>query len=151
MEVHIRGGVSVSFFPVLGASLEDISVTNGGSDVATVAKAKVGLKLLPLITGRVRISRMDLVKPVMSIIRQKNGRLNIETQGGESSGSLVSLQKLAVSQGSLLFTNLESGGGIVLEGVDITVGNIRAGAPPGGGLMKTLSFAGDVRCRTIQT
>ncbi len=150
MEVHIRGGVSVSFFPVLGASVADIRITNGGSEVATVANAKVGLKLLPLITGRVRISRMELVKPVMSIVRQKNGKLNIETQGGESSGTPVSLQKLAVSQGSLLFTNLESGGGIVLEGVDITAGNIRAGAPPGGGLMKTLSFTGDVRCRAIQ-
>ena len=133
MEVHIRGGASVSFFPVLGASVADIRITNGGSEVATVANAKVGLKLLPLITGRVRISRMELVKPVMSIVRQKNGKLNIETQGGESSGTPVSLQKLAVSQGSLLFTNLESGGGIVLEGVDITAGNISSRGAAGRG------------------
>jgi AsmA protein len=150
MDVHIRGDVSVSVFPVLGASLADIRVTNGGTEVATVAKAKVGLKLLPLVTGRVRISRLDLVKPVMTIVRQKNGKLNIETQGGRSSGNPVSLQKLAVSQGSLLFMNLESGGGIVLEGVDISAGSLSAGGTPGGSRLKTLSFSGDIRCRTIR-
>ena len=150
MEVHIRGGVSVSFLPAFGASLEGISVTNGGSDVAAVAKAKVGLKLLPLIMGRIKISRMELVKPTISIVRQKDGKLNIETQGGESSGTPVSLQKLVVSQGSLLFTNLESGGGIELEGIDITAGNIRAGATPGAGTLKTLSLSGDIRCRAIR-
>ncbi|MGZ5425208.1 MAG: AsmA family protein, partial [Candidatus Aminicenantales bacterium] len=58
--------------------------------------------------------------------------------------------KLAVSQGSLHFTNLESGGGMVLEGLDITARDLFAGGTPGGGPMKTLSFVSDVRCHTIK-
>ncbi|MGZ5556179.1 MAG: AsmA family protein [Candidatus Aminicenantales bacterium] len=150
MDVQVRGGVGVSLFPALGASIADIVVANGGSEVATVAKAKVGLKLLPLITGKVRISRIELVKPAISIVRLKNGKLNIETPKGKSSGIPVSLQKLAVSQGSLHFTNLESGGGMVLEGLDITARDLFAGGTPGGGPMKTLSFVSDVRCHTIK-
>src|SRR5512135_2063464 len=75
MEVRIRGGLSVSFIPVFGASLADITVKNGGADVATVAKMKIGLELLPLIRHRFAISRLDLVKPAISILRQKNGKL----------------------------------------------------------------------------
>lgn len=150
MDIQVRGGVGVSLFPVIGASIADIAVTNGGSDVATVAKAKVGLKLLPLVTGRVRISRMDLVKPVLSIVRQKDGKLNIAKPGGRSNGIPRYLEKLSVSEGSVLFTNLESGGETVLEGVEITAGNIRAGGTPGGGPLKTLSFSGDIRCREIR-
>jgi AsmA protein len=150
MDVQVRGGVGVSLFPVIGASIADIVVTNGVSEVATVAKAKVGLKLLPLITGRVRISRMNLVKPTITIIRQKDGKLNIGKPGGRSKGTLVALRKLAVSEGSFLFTNLESGGETVLEGIDITAGNIRAGGTPGGSPLKTLSFSGEIRCRAIR-
>jgi AsmA protein len=150
MDVQVQGRVGVSLFPALGVSIADIVVTNGGSDVATVAKAKVGLKLLPLITGKVRISRIELVKPAISMVRQKNGKLNIEKQGGTTSGRPPSLNNLTISQGSLQFTDLKSGGGIVLEGVDIAVGNLSAGRTPGGGPLETLSFISDVRCRTIK-
>ena len=150
MDVQVRSGVGVSLFPVLGASVADVVVTNGGSEVATVAKAKVGLKLLPLVTGKVRFSRVDLIKPVLSIVRQKDGKLNIAKPGGRSKGTLVALRKLAVSGGSFLFTNLESGGETVLEGIDITAGDIRTGGTPGGGPLKTLSFNGEIRCRAIR-
>lgn len=150
MDVHSRGGVSVSFFPVFGASLADVTVKNGGADVATMANMKIELKLLPFIKRRFETSRLELVKPVISIVRQKNGKLNIETQGGEPSGNLVTVKKLIISQGSLLFTDLKSGGKIELEGVDITAGNLSAGGTPGGDPLKTISFTDDIRCRTIR-
>ena len=150
MDVRGGGGGKVSYFPVFSASLADVTVKNGGFDVATVANVKIGLKLLPLITGRVRISRMELVKPVISIVRQKNGKLNIETQRGKRPGKRVDLKKLAVSQGSLLYTNLQSGGEIEWEGFDIMVGNLSAGRTAGGDLLKTLSFTDDIRCRMIR-
>jgi AsmA protein len=150
MDVHVRGAVSVSFFPTFGASLADISVMNGGSDVATVASMKMDLKLLPLITGRVRISRIEIVKPAVSILRQKDGRLNIVMPKGKWPGDRIALNKLAVSQGSLLLTDLKSGGGTALEGVDITVGGLSTGPEAGMDPLKTLSFTSDVRCRTIK-
>ncbi|MCX6570156.1 MAG: AsmA family protein [Candidatus Aminicenantes bacterium] len=150
MDVRIRGGVNVFFSPGFGASLADITVKNGGADVATGASMKIGLKLLPLIWGRIRISRLELVKPVISIVRQKNGKLNIEMQRIMPLGELLTLKNIAVSQGSFLFTNLQSGGRIELEGVDITVGNISAGGTPGGDPLKTLSFIDDIRCRKIR-
>jgi uncharacterized protein involved in outer membrane biogenesis len=150
MDVRIQGGVSVFFSPGFGASLADITVKNGGADVAAVASMKIGLKLLPLIWGRIRISRLELVKPAISIVRQKNGKLNIETQRGKPSGELLTLKNIAISQGSFLFTNLQSGGRIELEGVDIAVGNLSAGGTPGGDPLKTLSFTDDIRCRRIR-
>ena len=136
--------------PVLGASLADVTVKNGGADVATVAHMKVGLKLLPLFRGKVKISRLELVKPVVSIVRQKDGTLNIKTRKGKPSGKRVALKKLVISGGSLLYTDLRSGGKTELEGIDITVRDLSAGGTPGGDPLKTLSFTGDFRCRAIK-
>jgi AsmA protein len=148
MDVRVGARPSVSLFPVFGASLADVTVKNGGADVATVAHMKVGLKLLPLIWGKVKISRLELVKPVISIVRQKDGTLNIKMRG-KPSGKRVALKKLAISEGNLLFTDLRSGGKTECEGVDITVRDLSAGGTPGGDPLKTLSLTGDFRCRAI--
>jgi len=150
MDVRIRGGIRISFLPAFGASLADLTVKNGEADVATVAEAKVGLRLLPLLIGKVRISRLELVKPVISIVRQKDGTLNIERQQGKPSGKRMALKKIAISEGSLLYTNLRSGGKSEWEGVDITVKDLSAGGTPEGDPLKTLSLTGDIRCKAIK-
>jgi uncharacterized protein involved in outer membrane biogenesis len=150
MDVRIRGGVSVSLFPVFGASLADITATKGGADVASMANLRIGLKLLPLIRGRAEITKLELVKPVISILRQKNGKLNIEPPAGESSGSPLTVNKFAVSQGNIRFADLQSGGKIELDGIDISAADLFAGGAPAGDPLKTLSLTGDVRCRTIK-
>jgi len=150
MDVRIQGRVSVSLFPAFGASLADVTVKNGGADVATVAHMKVGLKRLPLIVGKVRISRLELVKPAVFIVRQKDGALNIETRRGNPSGKRVALSMLAISEGSLLYTDLRSGGKTEWEGVDITIKRLSAGGTPGGDPLNTLSLSGDMRCRAIR-
>jgi AsmA family len=150
MEVRVRGGVRASVFPVFGASLADVRVTNGGSDVATVAKVKVRLKPLPLLFGNVRITRMEIVKPAVTIVRQKDGTLNIPAQKGRPSGERMTLKRLAVSDGSFLYSDLRSGGKTEWEGVDITIERFSAGGTPGGDPLKTLSLTGDIRCRLIR-
>jgi len=150
MDVRIQGRVSVSLFPSFGASLADVTVKNGGADVATVAHIKVGLKRLPLIVGKVRISRLEFVKPAVSVVRQKDGALNIETRRGKPSGARAALKMLAISEGSLLYTDLRSGGKTEWEGVDITIKHLSAGGTPGGDPLRALSLTGDIRCRAIR-
>ena len=150
MDVRIGGRVSVSLFPVFGASLADVTATKGGADVASMASLRIGLKLLPLVRGRAEITRLELVKPVISIVRQKNGKLNIETQGGQSSGNPLAVKKLSISQGSLRFADLQSGGKIELEGVDITAADIFAGGTSPGDPIKALALTAEIQCRTIK-
>jgi uncharacterized protein involved in outer membrane biogenesis len=150
MDVQVRGRVGLSWFPAFAVSVADIAVMDDGSDVATAAKAEVELKFLPLITGKVRISRIDLVKPTLFLVRQKDGKLNIGKPGGRSKGHPLALKKLSVSEGRLIFTDLKNGGEIALEGIEITAGGIRAGRTPDGGPLKALSFSADIRCRSIR-
>ncbi len=151
MDVRVEGGASVSVLPVFGASLANITVKSGGADVATVADMKVGLKLLPFLIGKVRISRLELARPVISVVRQKDGTLNIETRRGKPSGMYAALKELVLSEGSLLYTDLRSGGRTEWEGIDFTVRGLSAGGTPGEDPLKTLSFTGDLRCRAIKS
>ena len=149
MDVHVRGRARLSFLPAFGASFADVAVKNGGSVVATIATVKIGLKLLPLMTGRVRISRLELVNPAVSIVRQKDGALNIKMRKGRRPGKRAALNKFVLAEGSLLYSDLRSGGTTRWEGVDITVRDFSAGGIPGGDPLSNLSLTGDIRCRAI--
>ncbi len=149
MAVRVRGDVRVSLLPTLGASLADLRVTNGGADVATAASMKIVLRFLPLIAGKVRISRIVFVKPAIGVLRRRDGTLNIATPKGQWSG-VLDLKRLAVLQGSYTYTDLKSSEAIALEGIDLTAGDLSAGRPPNGSFEKTLSFAGEARCRAVK-
>jgi AsmA protein len=151
MDVHVQGRTTLSFFPAVGASVADVTVKSGGTDVATIANVTIGLKLLPLMTGQVRISRLKVIKPVVSIVRQKDGTPTIEVPIGKPSGKRLTLAELSISQGSLVFADLRSGGKTEWEGVDITVKDLSAGGTPGADPLKTLSLTGEVRCQAIKT
>ena len=152
MDVRIRGGLSVSLFPIFGASLADITATKDGAEVAGLAKLRIGLKLLPLIKGKVDITRLELVKPVISIVREKNGKFNIETQGGKSSGSggALAINKLSISDGTVSFNDLQSGQKIEADGIDLSASDILAGGSAGADPMKALALTGELRCRAIK-
>jgi hypothetical protein len=56
--------------------------------------------------------------------------IHIETQEGEPPGNPVTVKKSAIPRGSFLLTDLQSGGRIEFEGVDITAGNLSTGGVP---------------------
>jgi len=93
---------------------------------------------------------MEIVKLAVSIVRQTDGRLNIPPRRGRPSGKRTALKKLAISDGSLLYSDLRSGGKTEWEGIDIMVERLSVGGTPGGNPLKALSFAGDIRCRAIK-
>jgi AsmA family/AsmA-like C-terminal region len=150
MDVRIRGGMNVSLFPVLGASLGDISATQRGAEVIGMAHLRIGLKLVPLIRGRVDITQLQLVSPVLSIVRQRDGKLNIDALFAGSSSGPVTVKKLSVSQGTIRYADLQSGEKVELDGISLAAADLHAGGAAGANPMKNLSFSGNVRCRAIK-
>ena len=81
MEVRIKGRLGIALVPGIGISLKNISVRNGGAEVVTVEKMKIGLEFMALTRREIRITRIGLIKPVFSLVRYKNGMVNYERPG----------------------------------------------------------------------
>ena len=78
MDVRIKGRMGIDLFPGFGLSLKDVNVRNKGLNVVTIEKMRIRLKLIPLARFEIKIIQVELVKPVFSIVRFKNGMLNFE-------------------------------------------------------------------------
>ncbi len=145
MDFRIKGGMRIVFLPGFGISLKDVSIKKGGSDVITIEKITIGLKLLPLVRSQIRITHVGIIKPVLSIVRYKNGKFNFEIPGDSGLKMLLSVKKVSVSQGSLVYTDETSAGKIAAGDFDLNIKKFLSDGTAGSDRLKNISFTGDAR------
>jgi uncharacterized protein involved in outer membrane biogenesis len=150
MDVRIKGRMGIAFFPGFGLSLKDVNVRNNGLDFLTIEKMRIRLKLIPLARFEIKIIQVELVKPVFSIVRSKNGMFNFEKPGRTSWEKLPAVKKISVSQGSLAYIDETSGEKIEVDDLDVSIRNLFISGTDGAETFKNLSFTGDIRCKTLK-
>jgi uncharacterized protein involved in outer membrane biogenesis len=81
-DVDIAGPVSLRLLPAPAFSADQVTIGNlpGGGDqpVATVERLDIRLRWLPLLTGTVEITSLDLDRPILHLARLADGRANWE-------------------------------------------------------------------------
>jgi len=150
MDVRIKGRMGIALFPGFGLSLKDVSVRNKGLDVVAIEKMRIRLKLIPLAAFQIKIVQVELVKPVFSIARFKNGVLSFENPARTSWEKLLGMKKISISQGSLVYTDETSGEKIEVDDFDLSIRNLHSSGTDSLEAFKGISFTGDTRCKTLK-
>ena len=77
--------IRLTIWPRIGARVTGFAVLDdpafGSSPFASLASLDVGVKLMPLLSGKAEIEDITLRDPVITIIKNKNGVLNVSTIG----------------------------------------------------------------------
>jgi uncharacterized protein involved in outer membrane biogenesis len=77
--------MSVSLFPLPGVTLHQLEIADdpqfGTAPFLTLDTGRLRLRLRPLLTGRVEFAELVLAKPVITVIRDAGGRLNVASLG----------------------------------------------------------------------
>src|SRR3546814_1612095 len=70
-DLRIDGDISLSLFPPVAVSVEDVGFANApgaaAPEMATIDRLDVALQVLPLLRGEVAIDRFILEKPVINL------------------------------------------------------------------------------------
>lgn len=149
MEVRIKGRLGIDLFPGFGISLRNVSVQKKGADVVTVEKMRIGLKLIPLTKHEVRLSRVGLVRPVFSIVRYKNGMFNFEKPERTLVERLLTVNRISISEGRLVYTDERSDARVKVDDFDGTIRNLSYSRTDNAKPFKNISFSGAIRCKTL--
>lgn len=135
-ELAIDGDISLSILPAPTLSAEGVRFANaeGGSapDMATLEALDVRVAFMPLLQGNIQVESVSLVGPTILLERFPDGRGNWEVQAatagaGEGQtrqeGDLpdISLDRLAIENGTLIYRDAGAGTEERLEAVDATV------------------------------
>ena len=160
MEVRIGGRLGIGLFPGFHVSLEDARIRNRGADVASAKETILGIELLPLLHEELRIVKIGMKRPRISIEQDRDGKFNFETPeeedrkktSGEAKGTRFSLDvtKISLSDGALFYADKKTGE--VLEAGDFTldVSRLRLTGGKSPGLLKYLSFTAEFACKEFR-
>ena len=127
-------------FQVADTVISDDPQFGGQQPFLRAGSLDVRVGLLSLISGNVSVSALDLQRPSVELIKDKQGTWNFSTigaakkdsgQAAESgSGTAVSLDKLSIRDGQIAITDHAQGQPrTVYDHIDLTLANYRPGAP----------------------
>ncbi|HSN03803.1 MAG TPA: AsmA family protein [Nitrospira sp.] len=77
--------IRLTIWPRLGARVAGFTVVEdpafGVGPFASLASVDVGVKLMPLLSGKVEVEEITLREPLITVVKNKNGVLNVSTLG----------------------------------------------------------------------
>lgn len=126
----VNGDLALSFWPNLGVRVEKVTLSEHGSpaEFAAVEKARVSVAVLPLLTKRFVIDTVEIVGAKASIIKRKDGTLNIadllSPDEKEKSPVQASVAGVTIDDASLTWIDEQSGQRVVIGGLDFSTGAI---------------------------
>ena len=150
MDARIRGKMDVSLFPDFGLSLKDVRLRNNGLDVATIEKMEIEPKLMALARFEIEIIQIGLYKPVISILQSAKGLLNIQQPVHATWERLLSVKRISVFQGNLVYVDDVSGQKIEAGDIDLSLILGMPGGTNSTEPFKKISLTGDFKCKMLR-
>ena len=134
-----------------GARLKNFAIaddsTSSGGDLLRAANTQVDLRILPLFIGQFRIKKIALESPLITIVRDANGRYNFERQAGDEKsdrdgakrskkpstgkqdGPSFLIPSLNIFNGTLRYHDLNSGSELTVTQIKLKVSDFEADQP----------------------
>lgn len=128
--LRVSGPVQISLFPSLDLVAEDVGIAQSGaaatSEMATVKSLRFGLQLSALLGGKVKMTEVTLIDPVIALpVAKKMAKADAgdeaEPQSGSSSPALktLSLDKLLIKNGTLILPGSNGAPGKRIEAFNL--------------------------------
>jgi uncharacterized protein involved in outer membrane biogenesis len=153
LEVGIHGEMELSFFP-FGVSARDIHVAGKEGEVLSLENLKLGLELMPLLRGQLKVTRCELIKPAVTIVKDAGGKYNFERTEKKSTkekpGAAISLNELKLSRGVLVYLDKKTREKIELKGINLAIQDLSV-ADPSAGILKNIVLTGSLDCNEVRS
>ncbi|MGZ9197157.1 MAG: AsmA family protein, partial [Candidatus Deferrimicrobiaceae bacterium] len=160
MEVRIGGRIGIGLFPGFHVTVEDVRIRNRGADVASAKETILGIELLPLLHKEVRIVKIGMKRPRISIEQDRDGKFNFEMteeEAGkktaeEAEGTRFSLDVaiISLSDGALFYADKKTGEILEAGDFNLDVSRLRLPGGKNSDLLKNLSFAAEFACKEFR-
>lgn len=151
MEVKVGGRVGIGFFPGLYVTLKDVHIRNRGANIASAKEAGLGIDLLPLLQKEIRIGKITLKNPRISIERDRDGKFNFEKPAAAPvTLSALDLADIFVSGGTFLYSDKQSGEGLKAGDCSLDVHRLRLSGGKSSDFTPNLSFTAELACGEIR-
>jgi len=128
-DVSLRGDPQIGLFP-LRVTLDDVEI--GGpaemqdAEILSMDRLTGTIRLVPLLIGRIEIDSFTMVRPLIHLVRDREGRRNWVFDSGAAALQLafsgdVPLGEFRLEDGTVVYEDRQTGGGERLDSLQLTV------------------------------
>lgn len=153
MDVRVGGRLGMNLFRGFHLTVEDARVLDKqGETVASAKRAGFWIELLPLLRRKLRLNRIELTEPTLSIEREPGGDLDVE--GLKTAAALLAAldgASVSLADGKLRYGYRASGDAIEATGLDLSVDRLRFAGRSGPQSWKDLSFKAELACGAVRS
>ncbi|MES2603409.1 MAG: AsmA family protein [Pseudomonadota bacterium] len=149
LDLTIGQPLQVSLLHGLRLSARDLHMRKQGLDVASASQVHMGIDLLPLLRGEVRINNIALHDPVVAIERYHDGSFNFTRP--QPRVTTLQLLRVEVHNANVHFTDMLTDTEYSATGCDVTVLGVQPIDRPSLRDPASLTVSGDVTCATLST
>jgi AsmA protein len=143
--------VGLAFAPGLVVTLEDVRIRNRGMEVASATQARLAIALLPLLRNEVRVEKISLKLPRVSIERDRQGRFNFETpEVAAEALPTLDWPNVILTDATFVYVDRRSGDVVDAARCQLDLHRLRL---PGGArstLLRALSFTAELACAQVR-
>jgi AsmA protein len=129
-DVSLSGEPEIDIFPRLSVTLNDVAIAGppgmDDAEVLSMERLTGRIRILPLIIGEVEFKSFTMLRPVIRLVRDAEGRRNWEFDSGAAALQLafagdVPLGEFLLQDGTLVYEDRDTGETERLDSVDLTV------------------------------
>lgn len=156
LELSIAGGAAIDVFPGLQLTLDDVHLRRQGKEIASARQATVGIDVMSLLGDELRVRRIVLMQPVITVSRERDGRFDFEPDTPPAAVAAMAgapaqaWPDVSLSAGSIVFVDKLHGKGF--EARDCR-GELRGLQRTGGqraDILRELTFSAEAGCAQIR-
>jgi AsmA protein len=148
--------IRLTIWPRIGARVAGFVVLDdpafGSSPFASLTSLDIGVKLMPLLSGTVEVEDITLHDPVITVIKNKDGILNVSTVGRTGVGlpktpsqaplpstegplkilALLAVDRISIAGGTLTYRDLSAvkPAEYILQNMEFLLQSVRLGQSP---------------------
>ncbi|HET8608196.1 MAG TPA: AsmA family protein, partial [Burkholderiales bacterium] len=167
--LKLGGDIKLSFWPNIGADLGKVWLSDKGSDkqFASVERARISLKLLPLLSKKLVVDEVDLKGLRADLVRFKDGKTNFSdllgggavaaqggggksggggsaAGGGTQPGFNIDIAHVGIEDAAVSYADQQTGAQYAVSDLNLKTGRLAPNVPT------TIDFAAAVRSNKPQ-
>jgi uncharacterized protein involved in outer membrane biogenesis len=151
MDVKVGGRMGIDFFPTLRLTVEDVHIRNRETELASAKLARIGVDILPLLHQEIRINRIALEHPSLSIEKGRDGKFNFEkSEEARGPSPSLNLSKVSFSDATLRYADKRTGARFEVSDCNVDVSRLQLSGRDRPGIMKNLSLAAELVCGALR-
>lgn len=151
MQVTISGDVNLALLPGLRFNAGELHAARDGADFISARTVSVGVDLLPLLRGEVRINSVVIDSPVLALARDRDGNFNFERRSdytGELPG--LNLQQITITNATVHFADAQRGADYQASACGIVISDLSLAGRVGIELLKNQQLDAELHCEEVR-